>query len=86
MIKRLTIASLAAALVMALAVPAALAASGWPDEIVVGNDYTLKEGETLNGNLVVYGGSATLEAGSVVTGNSGHNHFLYRFNLGDDNA
>ena len=68
MIKRISIAILLAALLPSVFASGALAAGGLPDEIVVGEDYTLAEGETLQGNLVVYAGSATLEEDSRVTG------------------
>ena len=38
------------------------------DELVFGGNFTLRSGQTLNGDLVVFGGSATLEDGSLVTG------------------
>jgi hypothetical protein len=68
LLKLLFPALMLAALLLALAAPAALAAPGLPDEIIVGKDYTLPAGQTLAGNLTVYGGNATLEAGSRVTG------------------
>jgi hypothetical protein len=37
------------------------------DKLVLGGNYTLGEGETLDGNLIVMGGNATLETGSLVT-------------------
>jgi hypothetical protein len=36
------------------------------DRLVLGDNYTLKEGETLDGNLIVLGGNANLETGSRV--------------------
>jgi hypothetical protein len=36
------------------------------DRLVLGDNYTLEAGETLDGNLIVLGGNATLEAGSRV--------------------
>jgi hypothetical protein len=36
------------------------------DRLVLGDNYTLQEGETLDGNLIVLGGNATLETGSRV--------------------
>ena len=66
--KRLFAAAALAAWLLLTATPAALASPGLPDEIVVGDDYTLAAGDTLNGNLTVYGGSAILEDGSRVTG------------------
>jgi hypothetical protein len=53
--------------VLALPIPAR-AAGLWEDRVVFGNNFTLKSGETLNGNLVVFGGNVTLETGSQVTG------------------
>jgi cytoskeletal protein CcmA (bactofilin family) len=47
------------------------AASGavFDGQIIFGQSYTLKSGETLNGDLVVFGGSATIEEGATVNGN-----------------
>src|SRR5574341_310035 len=36
--------------------------------IVIGQDFTLKSGDTLDGDLVVIGGEATIEAGATVNG------------------
>jgi cytoskeletal protein CcmA (bactofilin family) len=38
--------------------------------VIFGQSYTLKSGETLNGDLLVFGGSATIEAGATVSGNT----------------
>ncbi len=38
-------------------------------QVVFGQDFTLKSGDTLNGDLVVIGGQATIEDGAQVTGN-----------------
>ena len=43
-----------------------LSLQGPADKLVLGGNYTLQEGETLNGNLIVMGGNATLETGSLV--------------------
>ena len=43
-----------------------LSLQGPSDKLVLGSNYTLGEGETLDGNLIVMGGNATLEAGSLV--------------------
>jgi hypothetical protein len=66
---------LVAALVMvaALALPVAAAAAGsgsvlLDGRIVFGGTYTLRAGETLDGDLLAFGGNVTLEAGSVVNG------------------
>jgi len=37
-------------------------------QVIFGESYTLKEGETLNGDLLVFGGTATLEEGAIVNG------------------
>ncbi len=60
---------LALVLVLTLALPAtALAAGQDSGQVVFGGDFTLRDGETLTGDLVVFGGNVTLEAGSVVEG------------------
>lgn len=38
--------------------------------VIFGQSYTLKSGETLNGDLLVFGGSATIEEGATVSGNT----------------
>jgi cytoskeletal protein CcmA (bactofilin family) len=43
-----------------------LSLQGSGDRLVLGGNYTLQEGETLDGNLIVMGGNATLEPGSRV--------------------
>ncbi len=53
---------------VALAFPTAVQAKSLPDQIVFGESYTLDSNETLDGNLIVMGGVATLEESSVVTG------------------
>jgi hypothetical protein len=56
--------------VKALAVgPEEAAFSRQPDEFVLGDNYTLDRGRTLNGNLWVFGGNAELRQESRVTGN-----------------
>jgi hypothetical protein len=45
----------------------ALAAS--PSDVVIGNNYTLESGRTLNSDLVVLGGTVDLKDGSVINGN-----------------
>lgn len=39
-------------------------------KVIFGDTYTLKSGETLNGDLVVFGGSANIEKGAKVEGNA----------------
>lgn len=48
---------------------AAPGASALSDQIVIGESYTLKSGNTLEGNLWVLGGNATIESGAQVNGN-----------------
>jgi cytoskeletal protein CcmA (bactofilin family) len=38
-------------------------------QVIFGQSYTLKNGETLTGDLLVFGGTATLEEGATVNGN-----------------
>lgn len=46
--------------------PASFALQGAGDKLVLGSNYTLRQGETLDGNLIVMGGNATLQTGSLV--------------------
>jgi cytoskeletal protein CcmA (bactofilin family) len=53
--------------------PAAVAAetgpaSRLPDQVIVGENYTLKSGETLTGNLWVVGGNVSIEPDARITG------------------
>lgn len=68
-----TIASLAfvllAALITLAAVgPTALAQDFGGDQVVLGQNYTLRSGETLDGNLTVLGGTAVIEPDATVLG------------------
>ncbi len=38
------------------------------DQVVIGNSYILREGQTLNGNLAIIGGSAQIEQGAKING------------------
>ncbi len=38
-------------------------------QVIFGQSFTLKNGETLTGDLLVFGGTATLEEGAIVNGN-----------------
>jgi hypothetical protein len=49
-------------------VSTALAAPVGSDEVVTGGDFTLKSGETLEGNLIVLGGNVIVEEDAVVNG------------------
>jgi hypothetical protein len=51
------------------ALGAAPGANALTDQFVIGESYTLKTGNTLNGNLWVLGGNATIESGAQVNGN-----------------
>jgi hypothetical protein len=56
-------------LLLALAVPTVAFAGGHLDgRVILGGDFTLASGETLDGDLVVLGGNARTEQGSVITG------------------
>ena len=65
----LFLAMFLAAVAPGKALAAAPLASRLADQFVIGDSYTLKSGDTLNGNLWVLGGNATLESGSQVDGN-----------------
>lgn len=56
------------ALLLLVAAPAAYAQDGDSDKFVFGEDYVLRAGEILPGNLAVVRGTATIEAGSIVGG------------------
>ncbi|MBE3066893.1 MAG: polymer-forming cytoskeletal protein [Chloroflexi bacterium] len=59
-------------LAMLVFVPMQSAAARGPSfdgQVIFGQSYTLKNGETLNGDLLVFGGIATLEEGATVNGN-----------------
>jgi len=45
------------------------AQSGQPGQIIFGNNYTLKSGDELDGDLVVIGGNVTVEKDAVLNGN-----------------
>lgn len=59
-------------IILILALPATAMAQGLtrvlPDQFVLGDNYTLHSGDTLDGNLWILGGNVTLEDGSRVTG------------------
>lgn len=67
LIKSLTLLLLLV-LLLAPASPA-YAQSGDPGKIVFGDNFTLKSGETLNGDLVVFGGNVTVEKDADLNGN-----------------
>jgi hypothetical protein len=54
---------------MALAAPA-YAARSLDGKVVIGENFTLKSGETISGDLVVISGSAIVEDGALVDGNA----------------
>jgi predicted flap endonuclease-1-like 5' DNA nuclease len=56
------------ALIAGALAPAAFAQEVIGDRVVAGEDFTLRSGETLEGNLAVLGGNATLETDTLVTG------------------
>ncbi len=58
---------LTAAMLM-FAAPAFASDDQPPGQVIFGTDFTLKSGETLDGDLAVFGGDVTLEEGSRVKG------------------
>jgi len=58
-------------LLVLLLVPASpvYAQSGGPGKVIFGDNFTLKSGETLNGDLVVFGGNVTVEKDANLNGN-----------------
>ena len=58
-------------LVSAIIIPTTAYASGFADDkVIFGSNYTLREGETIDGDLVVVGGNVTLESNSTVNGDT----------------
>jgi len=59
-------------LVLILAIPGSALAAGnrsiLPDRIIIGENYTLGSGQTLDGNLWIMGGNVSLDPDSTVTG------------------
>jgi hypothetical protein len=69
--KKVLVALMLAVLILPLAFAApAYAALTLDGKVVIGENFTLKSGETITGDLVVISGSATVEDGAVVTGNA----------------
>ncbi len=56
------------ALLLAPAAPVYAQGSPRDGKVIIGQDFTLKSGETLNGDLVVIGGAVTIEQGAAVQG------------------
>jgi pyruvate/2-oxoglutarate dehydrogenase complex dihydrolipoamide acyltransferase (E2) component len=57
--------------VSAILIPTTAFASGFEDDkVIFGSNYTLREGETLNGDLIVLGGNVNLESSSTVNGDT----------------
>ena len=50
-------------------VSAAASGGAIPGQFVFGQSFTLKNGQTMNGDLMVFGSSATIEEGATVNGN-----------------
>jgi cytoskeletal protein CcmA (bactofilin family) len=70
-----TIVKIASLLLLALLVflplQSAAASSGvYEGQVIFGQSFTLKNGETMNGDLLVFGGSATIEEGAWVNGST----------------
>jgi cytoskeletal protein CcmA (bactofilin family) len=49
--------------------PVAAKGPSFDGQVILGQSYTLKKGDTLSGDLLVFGGTATLEEGGTVNGN-----------------
>jgi hypothetical protein len=70
-----TIVKIASVLLLALLIflplQSAAASSGvYEGQVIFGQSFTLKNGETMNGDLLVFGGSATIEEGATVNGST----------------
>jgi cytoskeletal protein CcmA (bactofilin family) len=70
-----TIVKIASVLLLALLVflplqSAAASGSVYEGQVIFGQSFTLKNGETMNGDLLVFGGSATIEEGATVNGSA----------------
>ncbi len=65
------IASLVLLAILAFVPMQSAAAKGtsFDGQVIFGQSYTLKNGETLTGDLLVFGGTATIEEGGTVNGN-----------------
>ncbi|MGZ6347458.1 MAG: hypothetical protein ACXWNC_07840 [Anaerolineales bacterium] len=48
---------------------AAASGGSYDGQVIFGQSYTLKNGETLTGDLLVFGGTATIEEGATINGN-----------------
>jgi cytoskeletal protein CcmA (bactofilin family) len=48
--------------------PVGAASGAYEGQVVFGQSFTLKSGDSLNGDLLVFGGSATIEEGATVNG------------------
>jgi predicted flap endonuclease-1-like 5' DNA nuclease len=66
--RRVLWAGLLIVLLLALSTSAVAAQGGSGDKVVMGGNYTLAQGQTLNSRLIVLGGNATLETESTVNG------------------
>jgi hypothetical protein len=67
--KTLTKISILCVLLLALALPStAFARELNDDQVVFGNNFTLRSGDVLDGNLIVFGGNVELQSGSTVDG------------------
>ncbi len=67
MLRKAVLASIVVILLLAAA-GSAVYAQGGGDKFVFGENFVLRSGEVLSGNLAVLGGTATLERGSTVEG------------------
>ena len=67
--KTITKFALLFTVLIALALPSTAFAKGlMDDQVIFGGEFTLRNGEVLDGNLIVFGGSVELKTGSTVDG------------------
>ena len=79
-----TITKIAALVLLALLVflpaqPAAAKGTSFDGQVIFGQSYTLKSGDTLSGDLVVFGGAALIEEGATAQGNEEFHLFPHCF-------
>jgi hypothetical protein len=55
-------------LILFAAPTSAMAKGLWDDQVIAGGNFTLADGEILDGNLLVFGGNANIEDGAIIRG------------------
>jgi len=66
---KISIALLGALALTFLLTSTVFASDIYEDKIIFGDDFTLTNGQTINGSLIVFGGNVTIEKGATVTEN-----------------